>query len=104
MRVPENQIVRFGVAWQWSSSRRRDIFEELYAWPELRAEGGDTKASHEHLIQVFLLDAVVLAFAGNAQTNQVAINRQTLLRVAHHNGGVINAEKGVCAWALPFRS
>src|SRR5439155_124630 len=78
-RVPEKQIIRFCVSSQGVSAGWRDVFEELNARPALRAQAGDVQPRAEDLVQILLLDAVVLTFTGNAQTEQVAIEREALV-------------------------
>ncbi len=80
-RVPKNEVVRFRVTGQLASARRRDVFEELDARPAFRAQSGDMQPRTEDLVQMLLLDAVILAFTGNAQTEQVAIEREALVCV-----------------------
>src|SRR5687768_6110402 len=50
---------------------------------------------------MFLLCAVVLAGACDAQTERISIELQTRLCVSHHNGGVIDSQKQL-VFPLPF--
>src|SRR5688500_7663511 len=50
---------------------------------------------------MFLLCAVVLAGACDAQTERISIELQTRLCVSHHHGGVIDSQKQL-VFPLPF--
>ena len=93
VRMPEDQIIGFGIFRKGAPARGRDILEELDARSFVGAQSGDAQASAEDLVQMLLFDAVVLAFAGNAQTEEVAIEREALFSVGNHDGRVINAEE-----------
>lgn len=57
------------------------------------AESSDPQACSEHLIEMFLLDAIILAFSRDAQAKQVAIKSKAALGVRDHDGGVVNADE-----------
>ena len=79
--VPEHEVVCFGIIRQWASSRRRDIFQKLYARSALHIERRDAQSRAENLIQVFLLYAVIVRPTCNAKAKLIAVERKTLVRV-----------------------
>ena len=73
MSVPEKKIAGARIGRQSPSSWRRDIFEELDPGTAGGAKSGDSEASSKDLIQAFLLNAIILAFARYAQAEEVAV-------------------------------
>src|SRR5271166_825721 len=57
----------------------------------------------EHIIKVFLLCSVVIALAGNSQTEQIAVELEAGIRVRDGDGRVIDPEKQAVVAAMPFR-
>jgi len=101
--VPENQIVCLRVRGQWTSARRRYVFQKLDARPVVGAQPRDVQSRTENLVQMFLLDAIVLTFAGDVKAEYATIERETPVGIQHHDGRVIDAKKNICAGLLPFR-
>src|SRR4051812_13917550 len=93
MCVPKNQIVRLRIRRQIASAGRRDVLKKFNSRPEFGPQTGNAQSRAEDLVQMLLFDAVILALARDAQTEQFAIERETFLRVRNDNRRVINAEK-----------
>src|ERR1700747_2046417 len=56
----------------------------------------------EDVVQMFLLGAVVFAFAGDSQSQQIAIKAQARFCVSHNDCSVINSEKELVGVPMPF--
>ena len=61
----------------------------------------------EHVVQMFLLDVVVLALAGDLQPERVAVEAERRVGVVDHDGGVIDPEEHArgaarATWAAPL--
>src|SRR2546428_1397297 len=55
------------------------------------------------MVQVFLFRAIVLTLAYHRESEDIAVKLQTVFRVPHDNGGMINAEEELLRGAMPFR-
>src|SRR5262245_10467187 len=52
---------------------------------------------------MLLFGAEVLALTHNRQAEDVPVERQAGLDIAHHDGGMIDAQKQAIRWLMPFR-
>src|SRR4051812_21458813 len=98
-----HQVVGPLVRRKWTTVSWCQVLEQLDSRSGTEAQSGNPQPCSEHIIQMLLLCAVVLAFAGNAHAQQITIETQACFGVAHHNCRVIDAEKQVSANAVPFR-
>src|SRR5215470_4269804 len=55
----------------------------------------------EHIVKVFLLGSVIVAFAGNPHSQLITVKTQTRFSVADDNRGVVNAEEEIAARPMP---
>src|SRR5215469_9250735 len=69
------------------------ILQKLNSGPGGRSQGGDTKVRTEHVVEMFLLRTVILAFSCNAQAKKIAIELEACARVGNRDCGVINSKK-----------
>jgi hypothetical protein len=78
---------------------RRQVLQKL----DPRAEGGahrrDAEMRAEHVVEMLLLGAKVLALSGNAEPEKIAVETQARLRVTDDDGRMIDSTHG----GVPFR-
>ena len=68
VRMPEDQIIGFGIFRKGTPARGRYIFEELNSRSSFSAQSSDAQPRAENLVQMLLFDTEVFALTGNAQT------------------------------------
>ena len=78
------------------------ILEKLNSGARGRTQRRDAKMCSEHVVQVLLLCAVILAFSGNPQTKKIAIELETRVRVGNCDCGVINSKKQAATRTMPL--
>ena len=74
---------------------RREVLEELDARARRRAQRRDAQARAEDVVQVLLLGAVVLALAGDAQAERVAVEAR---------GSRSVSPTTMAVWSMPRKS
>ena len=102
-RLPVHQVVRPLVGGIGPAVARGQVLEELDARAGGGAEAGDVQPGALHVVQVLLLGPEVHALAGHPEAEHVAVERQARLGVAHHDGGVVDAEEQPVARRVPLR-
>ena len=102
-RLPMSDVVRVKIDGCRPAIARREIFKELNARSLSRAQRGDSKSRAEYVVQVFLFDVVVLAFAGNLHAERVAIEAQRSIRVVDHDRRVIDPHEQSPRGFVPSR-
>src|SRR5262249_43540977 len=91
--LPIEQVAGSRISGIRTSVTRQDIFEKFDARSRGCPQSRDSKTYPKDVVQVFLLDPIVLTFAGLLQSECVSIESETRLCVADHDCGVVNAKK-----------
>src|SRR6516164_3033260 len=95
-------VVRSGVGRHRTAVARRQIVEQLDAGATFGTQSRDTNVGVGHCRQTLLLDPPILAGAGDAQSESVAIKGEAPLGIACGNRAVVDAEKQMVL-VLPAR-
>src|SRR5262245_39462094 len=69
----------------------------------LSPQSSDAQTRAENLVEMLLFDTVILAFPGNSQAKQVAVEREATVRVRNNNGGMVNSQEKLGSSGLPLR-
>src|SRR5262249_30200168 len=100
-RLPVGEVIGTGIMRRRSSVARRQILEELDSRSGGGSERGDVQPRTEHIVQPFLLRAVVLAAAHDTKTERITIAGETPIGVRYHDRRVIDAEKEPARRTVP---
>jgi hypothetical protein len=92
-RLPVPEVVRPAVGGRGPSVAGHEVLQELDARARGCPKGGDPQARPEDAVQVLLLLTPVLARAGNAEAEEVAVELQAGIRVGDDDGRMVDAEK-----------
>ena len=71
------------VRWEWAAVARSQVFEQFDAGAGRAPQSGDTQVGAEDVVEVLLLGAEVLALSSDVESEQVTIEMQCLLHIAH---------------------
>src|SRR5690348_2515938 len=102
-RLPMHEVVRAFIGREGPAVVRAQVFKKLDTRPRRSAQRGNTQARAEHVVQVLLFGSVVFAFSCNAQSQKVAIEPETGIRVLYGDRRVVDAKKHTIGLRLPFR-
>src|SRR5437773_11060070 len=80
----------------------REVIQLLNDGSTICAQSCDAQMGAKYVVQVFLLCSIILALAGHAHSQQVAVKLQAGVGVPHHDGSVIDAEKELAVRPVPF--
>src|SRR5262245_47246505 len=101
--LPVHQVVGAGIGRERAPVAWRQIFQAFTA----RAGGGPERRNPqtrpEDVVQVLLFRAIVLTLTYHCESKSIPVKFQTVFRIAHDNGGMINAEEELLWRAMPFR-
>src|SRR5215831_16388212 len=78
------------------------ILQKLNSQACGRAQGGDAKVRTEHVVQMFLLCAVIVAFTGNSQTKKIAVEFEARVRIGDCDCSVIDVKKYLATKTMLF--
>ena len=100
--LPVHQVIGAGLGRERAPVAGRQIFQAFNG----RAGGGperrNAQTRPEDVVQVFLFRARVLTLTYHREAEDIAVQLQTVFRVAHDNGGMVNAEEEPLRGAMPF--
>jgi hypothetical protein len=102
--LPIPEVVGCGVRGSCASRARCQVLEELDPRPLGRAQSGDAQVRTEHIVEMLLLGAEILAGAGDAQSEQIVVEALAGVGVRHDDGGVVDAEEQTSVVCMPSGS
>src|SRR5215831_4184073 len=88
--------------WHGTAISRRHIVEELDARPCGSPKARDVHPRTEHVRQMLLFDAIILALPGYPQSKQVPVEPQTGLGVAHRDRRVVDPHEQLVSRPMPL--
>src|SRR5205823_12929327 len=82
----------------------REVLQQLNPGSTICAQSCDAQMGAKYVVQVFLLCSIILALAGHAHSEQVAVKLEAGVSVPHHDGRMIDAEEQFAVLPMPFCS
>src|SRR5712692_1194920 len=99
-----DEVVRALINGEEAPVARTQVFQEFDTRSGRSTQRGDAEMRAEHIVQMFLLGAIVFACSRDSQTEQLAIELEAGVGVGDHDGGVVDPQKEPVVGALPLRS
>ena len=91
--VPTPKVVGLRIDRRWAAGARGQVFEQFNSRSRSGAQRRDTQPRAEHVVQSFLLDALIFAAPCDPEAVRVAVIPQARIRVGYHDRGMVYAEK-----------
>src|SRR5438046_5352265 len=80
----------------------REVLQQLNPGFTICAQSCDAQMGPKYVIQMLMLCSIILALAGHAHSEQVAVELEASLGVPNHDGRVIDAEEKFAGRPVTF--
>src|SRR5215467_1664603 len=96
------EIICMFIKWEGSPITGTQILQKLNSKAGGCSQGCDAKVRTEHIVQVLLLCAVILALTGNPQTEKISIELEACVGVGNGDRGMVNPQEDAVTRAMPL--